>query len=72
MFEKNIEKVCEANNITGILRLIEAQQFQLNLNHYKEDGEIKQLINLSEKEFEISLTGRVPSFPVQVPESLTK
>lgn len=35
MFEKNVEKVCQSNNITGKNNLMEVQEFQYNLSHYK-------------------------------------
>lgn len=30
---------------------MKVQEFQFNLNHFKEDEELKKLVDLSEKEF---------------------
>ena len=73
-FEDNFKKVCQEHNVNCNCEGIQDGNFNNSVEHYlkNEDREIKYLVEEQERDYETSLSGRMPQPKVTVPEFLTK
>ena len=72
MIEENLAKVCAEYDITGKKYSNTVNDFNLNMEQYKEEADVKKIRDEFDRDFQTALKGRLPQVNVKIPDFLTK
>ena len=71
-YEKITENVCKAEDIQGTSLIDSVEDYNKSLELFKTKQVVADILQQQERDYQLSLGGKMPTYNVTIPESLTK